>query len=51
MNNKMVINTYLATIESKKQSKKNKNRDRIVDTESVLMVARWEVGVEEWEKR
>ena len=38
MNNKMAINTYLSTIESKKQE----NRDRIMDTESVLMVARWE---------
>ena len=51
MNNKIAKDTNLSTIESKKQSKKNKNRDRIVDKESVLMVARWEVGVEEWVKR
>ena len=36
MNCKMTKNTYLSTIESKKQE----NRDRIMDTESVLMVAR-----------
>ena len=41
MNNKMTINTYLSSVESKKQVNK-KNRDRIMDTESVLMVARWE---------
>ena len=37
--NKMAKNTYLSTIESKKQTK---NRDRIMDTGSVLMVARQE---------
>ena len=41
----MAINTYLSTIESKKQTK---GRDRIMDTESVLMVARWEGDVGEW---
>ena len=28
-----------------------KSRDRIMDMESVLMVARWEAGMEEWVKR
>ena len=59
MNNKMAINTYLSTIESKKTNKKQtrseqankKNRDRIMDTESILIVARWEGHVEEWAKR
>ena len=37
----MTINIDLSTSESKKQVNK-KNRDRIMDTESVLMVARWE---------
>ena len=41
MNNKMTINTYLSTIESKKQTKQTR-RDRIMDVESILMVARWE---------
>ena len=51
MNNKMAINTYLSTIESKKQAKHTNNRDRIMDTESILIVARWEGHVEEWAKR
>ena len=43
MTNKMTTNAYLSTIEYKKQTKQTrKNRDRIMDTESVLMVARWE---------
>ena len=41
MNNKMAINTYLSIIESKKLTNK-KNRDRMVDTETILTVARWE---------
>ena len=45
MNNKMAINTYLSIMESKKQSKQNRNR--ITQTENVLMVARWEGGVGE----
>ena len=40
MNNKMAKNTNLSTIESKKQT--NQTRDRIMDTENVLMIARWE---------
>ena len=39
MNNKMAINTYLSTTESKKQTKQTRT-DRIMGTESVVMVAR-----------
>ena len=35
----MAKNTYLPAIESKKQTRK---MDRIMEMESVLMVARWE---------
>ena len=41
MNNKMTINIYLSIIESKKPMNKQ-NRNRIIDTEKVLMVVRWE---------
>ena len=41
----MVTNTYLPTTDSKKQNKEQ-NRNRIIDAENVLMVARWERG---WE--
>lgn len=52
MDNKMAINTYLSTIESKKANLANKkNRDRIMDIESILMVARYRVVVREWVKR
>ena len=52
MNNKMLINKYLSTIESKKQTKQTRT-DRIMDTESILMVVRWEgvvggMGEEMW---
>ena len=47
MNNKMAINAYLSTIETKTETKQMNNRDRIMDMESVLMVARWEGGVGE----
>ena len=50
MNNKMTINVYLSTIESKKQTKQTRT-ERIMDTKSILMVARWEGGVVEWVKR
>ena len=44
----MVKNTNLSTIESKKkQTKKTRRTDRIMDTESVLLLARWEGGVGE----
>ena len=36
----MAINIYLSIIESKKQNKQNRNR--IIDTENVLIVDRWE---------
>ena len=42
MNNKMAMNTYLSTTESKKKDKQNRNR--ITDTENILMVAHWEGG-------
>ena len=56
MNNKMAVNTYLSTPESKNTTDKNKKQTRrpeteIMDTESVLMAARWEGAVEEWVKR
>ena len=44
---KMAISTYLLPIESKKINSANKNRDRIIDMERVLMVARWEGWVQE----
>ena len=48
----MAISTYLSTIEPEKQTKENKkNRDRLMDTESSLMVARWVRGLGEWVKR
>ena len=50
MKSKMVINTHLSATESKKQAKQ-KNRDRVMDRESILMLARWEWGVGEWVKR
>ena len=50
MNNKMTINTYLSTIESKKQTKQTR-RDRITDAKGVLMVARCKGGMGEQVKR
>ena len=50
MNNKMAMNTYLSTTESKKKDKQNRNR--IIDTESILMVAIWEGGWKDgWKRR
>ena len=49
MNNKMAKDTNLSTFESKKQT--NKNKDRIMGTESILMVVRWAGGTREWVKR
>ena len=46
MNNKMAKDTNLSTFESKKQT--NKNKDRIMGTESILMVSRWEGHVGKW---
>ena len=51
VNNKMAIITNLLTIESKETHEAKKNRDRITDTETVLMVAMWERDVEEWVRR
>ena len=42
MNNKMAINTHQSKTESKETNKQNRNR--IVDTNNVLTVARWERG-------
>ena len=36
----MATNTYLSTTESNKQINKQ-NGNRIIDTENILMVARW----------
>ena len=49
VNNKMAINAYLSTIKSKNQTKQR--TDRIMDMESMLMVARWEGSVGRWVKR
>ena len=38
----MTSNTYLSTIESKNKIKNRQNSNRIIDTETVLVVARWE---------
>ena len=51
MNKKMVINTYLSTVESKKQAKQTRRTETESWIQSVLMVARWEEGVGEWVKR
>ena len=50
MNNKMAINTYLSTIESKKQTKQTRT-ERIMDVENVLTVARWKDSVGKCMKR
>ena len=42
MNNKMAINTYLSTTESKIETKHTRRTDRIMDMESIFMVGRWE---------
>ena len=44
LNNKMAIYTYVSTIESKKTKANKQNRNRIIDTENILIVARWEDG-------
>ena len=45
MKNKNVISTYSSAIESKKTNKQN--RIRVIDTDNVMMVARWERGWED----
>ena len=42
MNNKMVINIYLSTTESKKRTKQTKRTETESWILSVLMAARWE---------
>ena len=54
MKNKMIINTYLSTIESKKQTKQTRTQTEswIMVMESVLMIARQEgIGEEMRELR
>ena len=51
MNAKMAINTDLSTIEAKKQTKQTRRTERIMDTENVFMVARWEGVLGEWVRR
>ena len=48
MNNKMAINKHLLTVESKNPTMHTR---RIMDMESILIVARWERGVGERVKR
>ena len=48
MNNKMSKIHIYPQLNLKKQTRRT---DRIMDTENVLMVARWEGGVGEWVKR
>ena len=43
MNNKIGTNIFLPTIEFKNKINK-RNRNRIIDTENILMVVRWEGG-------
>ena len=42
MNIKMAMNTYLSMIESKTKYTDKQNRNRFIDTESILTVVRWE---------
>ena len=42
MNNNMAKKTHLSTVETKINEANRKNRDRVMDTKSILMVARWE---------
>lgn len=42
LNNKMAGILNLSTLESKKTNKQNRNR--LINTEDILMVARWEGG-------
>ena len=50
MNNKMAMNIYLSTIESKIQMMQTRT-DRTMATERILMVARWEESVGKWVRR
>ena len=51
MNNKMAINTYLSTIESKKQTKQTSATETEARTWNVLMVTRGRGSLGEWVKR
>ena len=52
MNKETAINTYLSTIESKKQAKQTRRTEtKSWILESILMVARWEEHVGKWVKR
>ena len=42
MNNKMVINKYLSTIESKKTKMNKQNKNKLIDIENTFTVAQWE---------
>ena len=46
MNNKMAKIHIYQRLNLKSKLSNKKNRDRIMDTESILIVARWEGGVE-----
>ena len=45
INNKMAINTYLSTIESKKQTKQARTETEPWIRRALLMVVRWEEGL------
>ena len=52
MDIKVAINSQLSTIESKKQTKQNKqNINRIIDTEIIWRVISWEEEEDPWEER
>ena len=40
MNNRIAIKTYISIIESKKNKIKKQNRNRLIDTGNILVVAR-----------
>ena len=47
MTNKMAINVYLSTVESKKQTKQTRRTEKESWIQSVLMVVSWEARVGE----
>ena len=51
MDNKIAKNTYLSTLESKKQTKQTRRTETESWVENILMVARWKCGGGEWVKR
>ena len=44
MDNKIAKNTYLSTLESKKQTKQTRRTETESWVENILMVARWKCG-------